>query len=140
MRSRGSVGFRWTTPSSAGPPKKYLNPWPLPTFLSFFLPLSIFIFFHNSSKSSCLTIRQRSTVHLRRPSPTPLNNNSSVLSLGQSRTSNLRFGAIGGPTTPMTAQNSRRPIQHTISLGFQPETPTSERVSKEIRHINARYS
>lgn len=49
-------------------------------------------------------------------SPSPLNINSSVLSPTQARTSNLRFGAIGGPTTPLVAQNSRRPFRHATSL------------------------
>lgn len=49
-------------------------------------------------------------------SPPPLNINSSDLSPTQAHTSNLRFGAIGGPTTPLAAQNSRKPFQHTTSL------------------------
>ncbi|KAJ0108966.1 hypothetical protein J7T55_005514 [Diaporthe amygdali] len=50
--------------------------------------------------------------------PSPLRNNSFTLAATDSRSSNLRFGAIGGPTTPVRAP---QPISSTrpASLAFQ---------------------
>lgn len=114
--SRGSVGFRWTTPSSVGPPKNYLNPQPLPRILPFFLLSSIFLSSHQSTTTAFLATRQRSTVSLGRPSPTPLVHNSFAHAESDSRTSNTCFGAMGGPTTPIPPQHAPLPFRHTTSL------------------------
>lgn len=63
-RSRGSAGFRWTMPSSQGPPKIILKPAALFRIPSLLSSLSIFLAYHNNSKTDFLTARQRSTVFL----------------------------------------------------------------------------
>lgn len=63
-RSRGSAGFRWTTPSSAGPPKNYLNPGPLPRILPFF--------FFSPSSFIHTNLHQQTPSQLHRGGPSPL--------------------------------------------------------------------
>lgn len=63
-RSRGSAGFRWTMLSSQSPPKIILKPAALSHNPSFLSSLSIFLTYHNNSKTDFLTTRQRSTVFL----------------------------------------------------------------------------
>lgn len=57
--------------------------------------------------------------------PSPLVNNSFTLADNDSHTSNTRFGAIGGPTTPTPVHNARQPFRHATSLANLNTLPTS---------------
>ncbi|KAI7775124.1 hypothetical protein LA080_007357 [Diaporthe eres] len=66
--------------------------------------------------------------------PSPLVRNSLPLAENEARTSNTRFGAIGGPTTPISTQHAPLPFRHATSLAnLSAQTTTNQRQLKSNR-------